>query len=54
MPGQAATGGQVTTSTVTSIEFKDTGIKLTVEPTIHLMDELTLKLKIEVIRIGER
>ncbi|MGH7164599.1 MAG: hypothetical protein ACREIS_03620, partial [Nitrospiraceae bacterium] len=37
----------------TSIEFKDTGIKLSVEPTIHLMDELTLKLKIEVTRLGD-
>ena len=45
LPGQAATGAVPTTSTVTSIEFKDTGIKLTVEPTIHLVDELTLKLK---------
>ncbi|MEE8606921.1 MAG: tetratricopeptide repeat protein, partial [Nitrospiraceae bacterium] len=53
LPGQAATGAVPTTSTVTSIEFKDTGIKLTVEPTIHLMDELTLKLKIEVTRLGD-
>ncbi|MGH7256122.1 MAG: type II secretion system protein GspD, partial [Nitrospirales bacterium] len=42
-----------TTSTVTSIEFKDTGVKLTVEPTIHLVNELTLKLKIEVTRLGD-
>src|SRR5437867_12391860 len=53
LPGQAATGAVPTTSTVTSIEFKDTGIKLTVEPTIHLVDELTLKLKIEVTRLGD-
>ena len=53
LPGQAATGAVPTTSTVTSIEFKDTGIKLTVEPTIHLLDELTLKLKIEVTRLGD-
>jgi general secretion pathway protein D len=53
LPGQAATGAVPTTSTVTSIEFKDTGIKLTVEPTIHLVDELTLKIKIEVTRIGD-
>ena len=32
LPGQAATGAVPTTSTVTSIEFKDTGIKLTIEP----------------------
>lgn len=53
LPGQAATGAVPTTSTVTSIEFKDTGIKLSVEPTIHLMDELTLKLKVEVTRLGD-
>lgn len=53
LPGQAATGAVPTTSTVTSIEFKDTGVKLTVEPTIHLADELTLKLKIEVTRLGD-
>jgi general secretion pathway protein D len=53
LPGQAATGAVPTTSTVTSIEFKDVGIKLSVEPTIHLMDELTLKLKVEVTRLGD-
>ena len=53
LPGQAATGAVPTTSTVTSIEFKDTGIKLTVEPVIHLNDELTLKLKVEVTRLGD-
>jgi len=54
LPGQAATGAVPTTSTVTSIEFKDTGVKLTVEPTIHLNDDVTLKLKIEVTRIGDQ
>lgn len=54
LPGQAATGAIPTTSTVTSIEFKDTGVKLTVEPTIHLMDEVTLKLKVEVTRLGDQ
>jgi general secretion pathway protein D len=54
LPGQAATGAVPTTSTVTSIEFKDTGVKLSVEPTIHLVDELTLKLKIEVTRLGDQ
>ncbi len=54
LPGQAATGAVPTTSTVTSIEFRDTGVKLTVEPSIHLGNELSLKMKIEVIRIGER
>lgn len=54
LPGQAATGAVPTTSTVTSIEFKDVGVKLTVEPTIHLIDELTLKIKIEVTRVGDQ
>jgi len=54
LPGQAATGAVPTTSTVTSIEFRDTGVKLTVEPAIHLGNELSLKMKIEVVRLGER
>ncbi len=53
LPGQAATGAVPTTSTVTSIEFRDTGVKLTVEPAIHLGNELSLKMKIEVIRLGD-
>ena len=53
LPGQAATGAVPTTSTVTSIEFRDTGVKLTVEPNIHLANELSLKMKIEVIRMGD-
>ncbi len=54
LPGQAATGAVPTTSTVTSIEFRDTGVKLTVEPSIHLGNELSLKMKIEVISLGDR
>ncbi|MEO8326499.1 MAG: secretin N-terminal domain-containing protein [Nitrospirota bacterium] len=54
LPGQAATGSLGTTSTVTSIEFKDTGIKLTVEPTIHLNHTITLRLQIEVTRVGAK
>lgn len=54
LPGQAATGAVPTTSTVTSIEFKDVGIKLTVEPTIHLNNAITLRLQIEVTRLGDR
>ncbi len=48
------TTGVSTQSTVTSIEFKDTGVKLDVEPTIHLTGEITIKLKVEVTRIGEQ
>ena len=54
LPGQAATGAVPTTSTVTSIEFKDVGVKLTVEPVIHLDDQLTLKLKVEVTVLGDQ
>ena len=54
LPGQASTGVTPTTSTVTSIEFKDTGIKVTVEPTIHLINSITLRLQIEVTRLGQR
>lgn len=54
LPGQAATGAVPTTSTVTSIEFKDTGIKLTVEPTIHLNNSISLRLQIEVTRVGAK
>ncbi len=54
LPGQGTTGAIPTTSTVTSIEFKDTGIKLTVEPTIHLNNSITLRLQIEVTRLGDR
>ncbi len=54
LPGQAATGAVPTTLTVTSIEFKDTGVKLTVEPVIHLDDQLTLKIKVEVTRLGDQ
>lgn len=41
------------TSTITSIEFKDTGVKLTVEPSIHLNNDVTLKLQLEVTRLGD-
>lgn len=54
LPGQATTGAVPTTSTVTSIEFRDTGVKLTVEPSIKLGNELGLKMKIEVVRLGEQ
>lgn len=53
LPGQAATGAVPTTSTVTSIDFKDTGVKLMVEPIIHVNDDVTLKLKIDVTNLGD-
>lgn len=54
LPGQAATGAVPTTSTVTSIEYKDVGVKLTVEPAINALDEIAMKLKIEVTRLGDQ
>ncbi|MCA9471935.1 MAG: cohesin domain-containing protein [Nitrospirales bacterium] len=54
LPGQGTTGATPTTSTVTSIEFKDTGIKLTVEPTIHLNNQISLRMQVEVTRLGDR
>lgn len=54
LPGGGFAGPTPTTSTVTSIEFKDVGVKVTVEPTIHLTNEITLKLQVEVTRVGEQ
>ena len=42
-----------TQSTITSIEFKDVGVKLSVEPTIHLNSQVTIKLQLEVTRLGD-
>ena len=52
-PG-TTTSAVPTTSTVTSIEFRDTGVKLSVEPSIRLVNELSLKLKIEFVRLGDK
>jgi general secretion pathway protein D len=42
-----------TQSTITSIEFKDVGVKLSIEPTMHLNYQVSLKLQIEVTRLGD-
>ena len=42
-----------TQSTITSIEYKDVGVKLSVEPNIHLNAQVTLKLQLEVTRLGD-
>ena len=47
-------GTTPTTSTATSVEFKDTGVKVDVDPTIHLTGQVTIKLKVEVTRLGDR
>ncbi len=52
LPGQASTGVTPTTSTVTSIEFKDIGIKVTVEPTINLNNAVSLRMQVEVVSLG--
>ncbi|TLY37181.1 MAG: tetratricopeptide repeat protein [Nitrospirae bacterium] len=43
-----------TSSTITSIEFKDTGVKLAVEPSIHINQDVTIKMQIEVTRLGDQ
>jgi general secretion pathway protein D len=42
-----------TQSTITSIEFKDVGVKLSVEPVMHLNYQVSIKLQIEVTRLGD-
>jgi general secretion pathway protein D len=42
-----------TQSTITSIEFKDVGVKLSIEPTLHLNYQVSIKLQIEVTRLGD-
>lgn len=49
-PTTSATIGPTTT---TSIEFKDVGIKLTIEPNIHLTNDVTMKLNLEVTSLGD-
>jgi general secretion pathway protein D len=41
------------TTTVTSTEFKDVGIKLSLEPTIYLNNDVRMKLNLEVTSLGE-
>lgn len=48
-------GGTVpTTSTATSVEFRDVGVKVNVKPSIHLTGQVTIKLKVEVTRLGDQ
>ncbi|HET6370686.1 MAG TPA: cohesin domain-containing protein, partial [Nitrospiria bacterium] len=49
----AAVGTVPTTSSATSVEYKDTGIKLNAEPDIHLAGDMTLKLGLEVTSLGD-
>jgi len=56
-PTGTTTTGTVTaagTSVATSTEFKDVGIRLTVEPNIHLNNDVTLKLNLTVSSLGDK
>jgi general secretion pathway protein D len=41
------------TTTVTSTEYKDTGVKLSIEPLVYLNNDVRLKLNLEVTNLGE-
>jgi len=54
IPIQTATVTSTSTAAVTStFEYKDVGIKLTIEPLIHLNNNVTLKLVLEVSTLGD-
>ncbi len=46
---QSTTVGQVTST----FEYKDVGIKLNIEPTIHLNNTVTLKMGLEISNLGD-
>ncbi len=46
-------GSTASTTTTTSIEFKDVGIDMTIEPSVHLEDDITMKVKLEVTSLGD-
>jgi general secretion pathway protein D len=52
--GVAAPGSAVTPTTATNTEFKDTGIKVSAEPSIHLNNDVLLKLSLEVSSLGDQ
>jgi general secretion pathway protein D len=53
IPVQTATVTSTATAAVTSTyEYKDVGIKLNIEPTVHLNNTVTLKLGMEVSTLG--
>jgi len=49
-PGQTPTGAVTTTET--RVEYRDTGLKLTLTPIIHLNGEVTVELNFEISAIG--
>jgi len=54
IPVQTSTVQSTATVAVTStFEYKDVGIKLNIEPTIHLNNTVTLKLTLEISTLGD-
>jgi general secretion pathway protein D len=54
IPFQTSTIQSTSVSQVMSnFEYKDVGIKLTIEPTIHLNSTVTLKLELEISNLGD-
>ncbi|MBI1822874.1 MAG: hypothetical protein HY200_07685 [Nitrospirae bacterium] len=49
-----APGSGITPTTATNTEFKDTGIKVSAEPSIHLNNDVLLKLSLEVSSLGDQ
>lgn len=54
IPVQTSTTQATTVAQVTStFEYKDVGIKLTIEPTVHLNNTVTLKMSLEISTLGD-
>ncbi len=54
IPIQTSTVQATTTAAVTStFEYKDVGIKLTIEPNIHLNNTVTMKMNLEISTLGD-
>ena len=54
IPVQTSTMAATTANILTSsFEYKDVGIKVTVEPTVHVTNAITLKLNLEVSTLGD-
>jgi general secretion pathway protein D len=47
-------GSTTSNTTTTSIEFKDVGVDMTIEPSIHLDGDMTLKVNIAVTSLGDK
>jgi general secretion pathway protein D len=54
IPVQTATVTSTATAAVQStFEYKDVGIKLTIEPTVHLNNTVTMKMNLEISTLGD-